>query len=156
MDAVKAYDLAPVQINLQPTHVVMNYGFWMMESNRDCGRGHGSLCPYLEEICEFLNGEHAFKVIWQTTTPKWNIGDTILDHHLHIPFACHLDPDMVLHRGLVFKALSEEMGRWTELYHDVKHFAAPAYHAFNGVLLDMMVRSQNISHVAVQQGVNEH
>lgn len=99
----------------------------------------GNLSPYVPDVCEFLNGEHAFKVIWQTTTPKWSIGDTITDHHLHVPHVCNLDPSMVLHRGLVFKALSEALDQWTPLFVDDKHKNPPAYHAFNGALLDMIV-----------------
>ena len=46
---------------------------------------------------------------------------------------------MVLHRGLGFKALSEALDQWSPLYHDPLHFAPPAYHAFNGALLDMIM-----------------
>ena len=99
----------------------------------------GGHSPYLPDVCKFLNGEHPFKVIWQTTTPKWSVGDTITDHHLHVPHVCNLDPNMVLHRGLVFKALSEALDQWTPLFADDKHPNPPAYHAFNGALLDMIV-----------------
>lgn len=94
---------------------------------------------YFKELCQFMHSEHSFKVIWQTTTPKWNIGDTVMDHHLHVPYVCSLKPSMVLHRGLVFKALSEELGVWSDLYHDVMHFTPQPYHAFNGALVDMII-----------------
>ena len=125
-------------MNLNPTHIVLNFGLWMTGALRGCGHSPGQRCPYWPEFCEFLNGEHPFKVIWQTTTPKWSTGDTIIDTHLHVPHVCKLDPSMVVHRGLVFKALSETLDQWTPLFHDDLHFAPPAYHAFNGALIDMI------------------
>ena len=52
---------------------------------------------------------------------------------------------MVLHRALIFKALSETLDQWTPLYHDPLHFAPAAYHAFNGALLDMIVGSEAVN-----------
>lgn len=126
-------------MNLNPTHVVVNFGLWMTGSTRGCGLARGQRCPYLPDLCALLTADHEFKLIWQTTTPKWSTGDTITDNHLHVPHACHLDPSMVLHRGLVFKALSEAMNQWTPLFHDDMHFAPPAYHAFNGALLEKIM-----------------
>ena len=130
-----------MQTNLHPTHVILNYGHWMTGSSRDCGfKAPFSHCPYLPDVCEFLTGTHPFKVFWQTTSPRFDVGDTITDHHLHIPHACNLDQRMVLHRGLAFRGLEPDTEKQQWLFHDKLHLAPPAYHAFNGLLLDMVTK----------------
>lgn len=139
-----------MQINLRPTHLVFNFGLWLEWTPRGCGLeqpSQGMPCPYFPDFCDFMKGDNPFKVFWMTTTPKWVIGDTILDHHLHIPYVCNLNSSMVLHRGLAVKALAaqvESAGRkWKELFHDHMHFTPVAYHAFNGMLLDMIRSGEN-------------
>lgn len=120
----------------------------MAESaNRDCGygtKGKARLCPRIEEACKFLNGYHSFRVIWQTTTPKWNIGDPIVDVHLHIPQACNMDPKNVLHRGLVVAAVEPVNKNRQAVFHDMMHFSPLASHAFNGVLFEMIVNGWSL------------
>ena len=50
-----------------------------------------------------------------------------------------MDPSMVLHRGLAFTGLEPDPTKQQWLYHDALHLAPPAYHAFNGVLLEMVI-----------------
>lgn len=130
-----------LQVNLNPTHVVMNFGNWFMKETE------AIKFPSLPAVCEFLNGDHAFKVVWQTTTPQWYLNSTAADHHVHIPEACSLPDSMVLHRGPIAFALAQDLYKWQDLFHDMKHFSPPAYHAFNGALLDMITHGGNETRV---------
>ena len=131
--------ILPLQENLRPTHVLLNFGLWFHGIEPKCGQQEGEArCPYWPKVCQWLNGEHPFKVIWQTTTPKQDIGNTLIEHHLHIPHVCSLDPRSVLHRGQVLYALEPDDSARDRFYHDRLHFAPEAYHAFNGLLLEMV------------------
>lgn len=143
----------PLQKNMLPTHVVINYGVHVWGGGRDCGQHEGDTCPFLPRTCEFLTADHPFRVIWQTTPPKQDIGNTLTERHRHIPHACQLDPSMVLHRGLAIDAIEHDRLQWGPLFHDVLHFAPVAYHAFNGVLLDMITC---LGHEADAQAEADH
>lgn len=98
----------------------MNFGTWFRDET------DASKFPPLQEACEYLKGDHPFQVIWQTTTPEWYLDDTAADHHVRVPERCNLPDSMVLHRGRIFKGLSEHLNEWSALFHDMKHFAPPA------------------------------
>lgn len=115
----------------------MNFGRWFKDETDE------SKFPPLQETCEFLNGDHPFQVIWQTTTPQWYLDDPSDDHHVHIPERCSLPDSMVLHRRRIAMALRDHLNVWKPLFHDMIHFAPPAYHAFNGALVDMLSGGDN-------------
>lgn len=133
-----------LQENLRPTHMVLNYGQAMAVYKRDCGyKAPFSHCPDVAEVCEFLNGEHEYQVLWQTTTPRVDRGDTLMDTHMHIPHACSMDPRKVLHRGLVVSALEPNVTERGDLYLDIVNFSPLANHAFNGLLLEKIMSGKS-------------
>ena len=131
---------------MRPTHVVMNFGLWLADSQSNFGdkEGVGQPCPYLPSVCAFLTEEQPFRVIWQTSTPKLkgssgnmsHIGD---GHHLHIPARCKLNATSVLNRVEVLHALEPDLEQRIKLFQDDIHLTPAAYHAFNGMLLDMII-----------------
>lgn len=143
-----------LQENMLPTHVVANYGLWLAGTDKECGLREGQACPYVPQVCEFLTGEHDFRVIWQTSTPKVHHTDTAgeigMAHHLHIPRVCKLAPSAVINRGELLHALAPDAAERKELYHDETHFTPAPYHAFNGYLVEM-IASQDLGHGQASQ-----
>lgn len=145
-------------MNMRPTHVVINFGLKLLRTNADCGEhDRDRMCPYLPKVCEFLTEEQPFRVIWQTSTPRLRevnatMGTIGTDHHLHIPQRCKLDPSSVLNRVEILHALEPDQMERRKLYHDTMHFSPAPYHAFNGVLMEMITRG-DAGHVS--QAVEE-
>jgi hypothetical protein len=134
--------LLVLQNTMLVTHVVMNYGLWLDSTDKECGQHEHDTCPFVPQVCEFLTGEHPFRVIWQTTTPRVHesndYGSIAPGHHLHIPLACDLDPSVVINRGKLLHTLEENAEERKKLYHDEAHFSPEPSHVFNGYLMHMI------------------
>lgn len=141
-----------LQLNMRPTHVVMNFGLSLITTDHDCGKKEEDkhrLCPYIPQVCEFLTHKQPFHVIWQTTTPKLKDSRTSLSigegHHLHIPQQCNLTAAAVLNRVEILSEMEPDHLKRMELYDDHMQLRPEAYHAFNGRLMDM-ITSWNAGH----------
>lgn len=141
----------PVQENQRPTDIVMNYGMWLSDTKKTCGRGKAYFkndnCPHTKSVCHFLKEhKHPFRTFWMTTTPvnrKGKVRDPLGEgHHLNIPKTCGLNSTQVVDRMSIVHELEPDREKKLGLWWDPVHFHAQASHAFNGLLVEKILEAE--------------